>query len=86
MSEQIKRQFAKDPLNLTLAAPEVNRCASGGKCGFDAGEWMPERNRCWFAGRVLQVRTKYKLTVDMTEARALEGVIRNCQSFNMIFY
>ena len=26
-----RRQFASDPLNLTLSAPEVNRCNAGGK-------------------------------------------------------
>ena len=43
-----KRRFASDLLNLTLAAPTVNRHQRSGK---DAGEWMPRMNRCWFAGR-----------------------------------
>lgn len=42
-----KRRFARDLENLTLASPRVNRHEKGGK---DAGEWLPERNRCWFAG------------------------------------
>ena len=33
-----KRRFAWDLLNLTLAAPAVNRHQKSGK---DAGEWMP---------------------------------------------
>ena len=34
----VRRQFASDPLNLTLAAPEVNRCSGAGKCAFDSAE------------------------------------------------
>ena len=38
-----KRRFAGDLLNLTLAAPAVNRHQKSGK---DAGEWMSRMNRC----------------------------------------
>ena len=76
-----KRRFAGDLLNLTLAAPAVNRHQKSGK---DTGEWMPRMNRCWFAGRVLAVKRKYKLTVDAREARALEGVLSECASTEMV--
>ncbi|MEI8673928.1 hypothetical protein P4S60_00160 [Pseudoalteromonas sp. Hal040] len=49
-------QFATDQLNLTLAAPEVNRCSNEGKCGLDASEWLPKKNLCWFANRVVQIK------------------------------
>lgn len=75
-----RRRFAGDLLNLTLASPDVNRHQKGGK---DAGEWMPRRNRCWFAGRVVAVRLKYGLTVDAREARALERVLSGCASTGM---
>ena len=65
---ETKHRFASDLLNLTLAAPAVNRHQKSGK---DAGEWMPRMNRCWFAGRVEAVKRKYGLTVDAREARAL---------------
>lgn len=71
-------RFAADPLNLTLAGAAVNRCGRGGKCAHDAGGWLPRRNRCWFAGRVVEVRRKYGLTVDRREARALERVLSGC--------
>ena len=83
-SERI--QFATDPLNLTLAAPEINRCSSTGKCGLDPAEWMPEKNKCWFASRVVAVKKKYDLTVDEAEAKALETVLSSCSSNDMIFY
>ena len=47
-----RARFARDLRNLTLASPEVNRNEKSGK---DAGEWLPDRNGCWFAGRVLEV-------------------------------
>lgn len=79
-------QFATDILNLTLASPEVNRCGDGGKCGLDAAEWLPERNKCWFAKRVVEVKLKYGLSVDQAEADALKAVLEKCDSFDMIFY
>ena len=73
--------FASDPLNLTLASPYLNR---NQKRNSDAGEWLPPRNRCWFAARVVAVRKKYNLTVDRIERRALERVLRNCDSVELI--
>lgn len=85
-SPEVRKQFATDPLNLTLAAPEVNRCNPGGKCGFDAAEWMPEKNKCWFSNRIVELRQKYKLTIDINEARTLENTLSNCESFEMIMF
>ena len=80
-----RRRFSADLLNLTLAAPAVNRCGHGGKCGYDAGEWLPPRNDCWFASRVVAVKLKYGLTVDNREAAALEQVLSGCSSTEMEF-
>ena len=52
----LRRRFASDLLNLTLAAPEVNRCGSGGKCAFDFAEWLPPLNRCWYAAPASTLR------------------------------
>ena len=76
-----KRRFAGDLLNLTLAVPAVNRHQKSGK---DAGEWMPRMNCCWFAGRVVAVKRKYGLSVDVREARVLEGVLSGCASTEMV--
>ena len=80
-----RQRFASDPLNLTLAAPDVNRCGPAGKCHFDAAEWLPPMNRCWFAGRVVAVKRKYRLTVDRREAATLERVLSDCASTDMVF-
>ena len=80
-----RRRFSGDLLNLTLASPAVNRCGRGGKCGHDAAEWLPKLNRCWFAGRIMQVRRKYGLTIDRREAETLEHILRKCPSTDMRF-
>ena len=78
-----KARFAGDLLNLTLASPELNREE---KRHYDAAEWLPEKNVCWFAARVLSVRLKYHLTIDRAEARALEGVLSACESTDLVRY
>ena len=80
----LRRRFASDLLNLTLAAPEVNRCGAGGKCGYDSAEWLPPMNRCWFAARIVSVKRKYALSIDRREAAILERVLSGCASTNMI--
>ncbi len=71
------QSYAEDPLNLTLASPTVNRDS---KKHYDAAEWLPPRNACWFAGRVIAVRKKYRLTIDRAERHALAAVLSRCAS------
>ena len=78
---ETKKQFASDLLNLTLASPEVNRQQKSAK---DAAEWLPDLNQCWFASRVVQVRQEYRLTIDETEAAALETVLSGCSSVDIV--
>ena len=70
-----RREFARDLDNLTLATPQLNRHE---KSAYDAADWLPEHNRCWFAGRVLAVRLEYDLTIDQREAAALDRVFAGC--------
>ena len=72
-----KARFARDLRNLTLASPQVNRHEKSGK---DAADWVPDRNRCWFAARVVEVKRVYGLTVDRPEAAALESILSSCES------
>ena len=78
-----RRAFARDLLNLTLASPALNRYQ---KSDWDAAEWLPERNRCWFAARVIEVRRKYGLTIDRREADALDAVLAECSSTQLVFH
>jgi len=72
-----RRSFSQDLDNLTLASPAVNRNQKGGK---DAATWLPDRNRCWFAATIIEVRRRYGLTIDQREASALDQVLVNCSS------
>ncbi len=76
-----RRRFARDIRNLTLASPQLNRYR---KVAKDAAEWLPEKNRCWFAHRVIEVRRAYDLTIDRREARALDAVLASCDSTEMV--
>ena len=69
----VRRRFANDLDNLTLATPALNRNQKGGK---DAADWLPPQNRCWFAARIVAVRQEYRLTIDRREAAALEAILR----------
>ena len=77
--DSIKRAFAGDLLNLTLASPQLNRWEKSGK---DAGEWMPVMNRCWFAQTVIAVKQKYDLTIDAIELDSLEVALMDCETAN----
>lgn len=70
-----RKRFSSDLLNLTLASPALNRQQ---KRAYDAAEWMPAINQCWFANRILQVRLKYGLSIDRREAEALEQILSAC--------
>ena len=72
-----RRRFSEDLLNLTLAAPALNR---HGKSGYDDAEWIPDENACWFAQTVVDVRRKYGLTIDEREAEALDRLLATCSS------
>ena len=72
--------FSGDPLNLTVAAPRENRVVKSDK---DAAGYLPPRNRCWFAGRVLAVKARWGLAVDAAEASALAGALAGCDTSTM---
>ena len=76
----VRARFASDLLNLTLAAPRVNRYE---KSGRDVAEWTPALNACWFVARTLEVRRRYGLTIDRVEAARAEAVLGECASTDM---
>ena len=77
----VKAQFAQDYFNLTLASPEVNRHQKGGK---DVAEWLPAENQCWYVHRVVEVKREYGLGVDKVESKAIERVLAECESPDML--
>ena len=72
----VKRRFAQDLDNLTLASPSLNRHQKSDK---DFAEWLPAENGCWFALTIVNVKAKYGLSVDRQEAVALLVELRECQ-------
>ena len=79
-SDSVKKVFAADLLNLTLAGAGLNIS----KSGKDATDWVPEKNRCWFAYRVVAVRQKYDLTIDRMEAAVLEDILSRCGTTEIV--
>ncbi len=79
-SRDKQTEFASDFLNLTHAAPALNRYEKSAK---DAAEWLPEHNQCWYVYRIIEVKRKYGLSVDAKEAKALRSVLRSCKSTKM---
>ena len=79
-NEQRRKSFARDLLNLTLAAPSLNRHQKSGK---DFAEWRPKLNECWFADRIIKVKAKYSLTIDSREKAALQRSLEACSSLDM---
>lgn len=71
----VKRQFARDLANLTLASPSLNRYQKGAK---DLAEWQPSQNVCWFAQTVVVVKAKYNLSMDRREAAAALQILNAC--------
>ena len=80
----LKRAFANDALNLTLATSPTNRA----KSSHDGAEWSPPQNRCWWAVVNVLVRRKYSLTIDVAERDALDEVIEgeNCAESPWLAY
>ena len=78
--EETRRRFAAELRNLTVAAPAINFA----KAAKDAADWLPEMNRCWFAGRVVEVRRAYGLSIDQREVDALEAVLTGCSDQDVI--
>ena len=80
-SAAAKAKFASDLLNLTLASPSVNRHQ---KVANDAAEWLPNLNQCWYVARSIQVRQAYDLTIDRAEADAIDRVLAECGTTEMV--
>ena len=70
-----KAAFARDPLEITIAGPFVNRRLKSDK---DPADWLPEKSKCWYANRWLAIKRKYHLTIDLRERDALAAVLEGC--------
>lgn len=75
LSEESRRQFANDPLNLLA----VDGPANMQKSASDASEWLPRAEyRCRYVARQVAVKTKYQLWITPTEQNAIMRVLGAC--------
>ena len=71
-SVTVRRAFARDLDNLTLAEPRLNRYAKSAK---DPAEWLPERDPALYAIRWIHAKRQYSLTADSAEVAALRAAL-----------
>ena len=71
-----KDTFADDVLNLTAVTASSNR-SKGAK---DATEWLPPEpsGQCYLSIRVIQVKTKWDLSIDQDEYTTLKELTESC--------
>src|SRR5699024_635137 len=77
--EEMRREFANDPLNLLAVEAGLNRQKGAG----DAATWLPPKkdHRCEYVARQIAVKAKYDLWVKPAEADAMERVLSGCEDF-----
>ncbi|WP_461164047.1 HNH endonuclease family protein [Arthrobacter sp. R4-81] len=77
ISEEQRRQFANDPLNL-MAADGTANMSKGDK---DAASWLPGNKtfRCEYVGRQTAVKAKYQLWVTQPERDAIARILTACK-------
>ena len=80
--DELKREFANDPLNLLAVESSLNRQKGDG----DAATWLPPNTsfRCEYVAIQISVKEKYELWVKPAEADAMERVLEECEGFLVI--
>jgi hypothetical protein len=75
-SEEKRKRFANDPLNLLAVRGSLNAQKGDG----DAATWLPPRRSYWcaFVARQIAVKREYRLWVTRPEKRAIEGILERC--------
>ncbi|MEU0512598.1 HNH endonuclease family protein [Amycolatopsis sp. NPDC006125] len=69
-----RERYANDPDVLVVATARANRS----KGDQDPARWLPERDRCGYAVRWVEIKTRYRLSVDQAEHDALAAVLARC--------
>ena len=75
-SEEKRKRFANDPLNLLAVKGALNAQKGDG----DAATWLPPRRSYWcaFVARQIAVKREYRLWLTRPEKRAMEGILERC--------
>ncbi len=76
LSDDLRTQFANDPLNLLAVDGPANQKKSDG----DAATWLPSNKafRCEYVARQVLVKAKYSLWVTPAEHDAIDAVLEGC--------
>ena len=72
-TEEMRTEFANDPLNLIVTVASLNRQ----KSDSNAASWLPpyKPGRCDFIARQVAVKTKWQLFVTSTEKSVMLGIL-----------
>ena len=75
-TDEIRLQFANDPLNLLAVSASLNRQKGDG----DAATWLPPTKsyRCQYVARQLAVKKKYGLWLTKPEKVAISTLLAKC--------
>ena len=75
-SEEKRKRFANDPLNLLAVKGSLNSQKGDG----DAATWLPPRRSYWctYAARQIAVKREYRLWVTRPEKNALARILERC--------
>ncbi|MSO33771.1 MAG: HNH endonuclease, partial [Candidatus Nanopelagicaceae bacterium] len=75
-TDEIRLQFANDPLNLLAVSASLNRQKGDG----DAATWLPPTKsyRCQYVARQIAVKKKYGLWLTKPEKVAMSMLLAKC--------
>ena len=76
-SDRKRERFANDPANLVVMTDNLNQS----KGSDDIAEWQPDYDECHYLDVWVEVKTRYKLSVDLAERRALRDLDRICAPY-----
>ena len=76
LTEEQRRDFANDPLNLMAVAGWANQQKGDG----DTATWLPPRRefRCSYVSRQVLVKERYGLWVTAAERDAMDRILASC--------
>ena len=66
--------FLSDTLNLTI----VNLDEARRRGSLDPGNYLPDRNVCWYVWHYLMIKQRWVLSVDPSEQQVLSAVFSGC--------
>ena len=84
-TEETRKGFAADLLNLTLAPGSLN-ASKGSMDAYDLQEAeeslfrdnLTDHGLCWWAAQTIRVKSKHGLSVDTSEKTALQSILTDC--------